>query len=85
MENENRRTEIWIETHEVKTVRFRGKQVSVHCERCSAMVTALSVDHAAVLLRIGPDEVFRRLAEEEFHLVETIRGLPGVCGNSLRP
>ncbi len=47
------------------------------------MVTALSVDHAAVLLRIRPDEVFRRLAEEDFHLVETIRDLPGVCGNSL--
>ena len=50
-----RRTEIQIETHEIKVIKFRGKQFSVRCERCQEPVTAATPEQAAELLRIMPE------------------------------
>jgi CRISPR/Cas system CMR-associated protein Cmr5 small subunit len=83
MTAETARTEIQIETHEIRIIRFRGKRFSTYCEQCRVIVTAFSLEQAVAFFRVTPEDVLRRIAEEKFHLVGTTLGLPLICGNSL--
>ena len=83
MVTKTQRTEIQIETHEIKVIRFRGRQFSAYCERCQATVSAFTPEQTAKLLQMAFVDVCRFVEAEKFHLVGTKRGLPFICGNSL--
>ena len=74
-----RRTEIRIETHEVKVTRFSGEQFLVYCEECAAIVKALTTDQTAELLQLTAADVCRRVEENRFHFAGESR----VCGRSI--
>lgn len=82
MTNKIRRTEIQIETHAVKIVRLRTKQVLALCGHCAEIVTALTPKQTAEVLEMTQDEVFRLLESERVHLVNSERSLVLICGNS---
>lgn len=82
MTSKTRRTEIQIETHEVKVVRLRSRQASVRCGRCGEMVTALTPEQAAEVLEMTPDDVFRLLERERIHLVNSESSSALICGSS---
>ncbi len=82
MTNKTRRTEIQIETHEVKIVRLRSKQVLARCGHCGEIVTALTPEQMAEVLETTQDVVFHLLEGEKVHLVNSQRGLALICGNS---
>lgn len=58
MTNKTRRTEIQIETHEVKVVRLRSRQALAHCGHCGEIVTALTPEQMAEVLETTQDDVF---------------------------
>lgn len=82
MTNKTRRTEIQIETHEVKIVRLRSRQALAHCGHCGEIVTALTPEQMAEVLETTEDVVFSLLEGEKVHLVNSKRGLALICGNS---
>jgi hypothetical protein len=82
MTNQTRRTEIQIETHEVKVIRLRRKPVLALCGRCGEIVTALTAEQTAEVLELMPDDVFRLLAEQKIHLIDKERSIALICGNS---
>jgi hypothetical protein len=77
-----RRTEIQIETHEVKIVRLRSRQALARCRHCVEIVTALTLEQTAEVLELTPDDIFRLLEEEKIHLVNPDRSIALICGNS---
>jgi hypothetical protein len=82
MTHKTHRTEIHIETHEIKVVRFRKRWVLASCGLCGEIVTALTPGQTAEVLQITEDEVFRLLEAERVHLVNSQRSLALICGNS---
>ena len=78
-----RRTEIQIETHEIKIIRLRGKRLSVHCDFCRAEVKAFTLDETAAFFQMTMTDVCRLIGADKFHLVSSMRSPPLVCGNSL--
>ena len=56
MESKGRRTEIQIETHEVKVVRFRNTQALALCERCGEILMALMPEQTAEVLDATQDD-----------------------------
>ena len=82
MTSKTRRTEIQIETHEVKVVRFPSRPSLALCERCSEIVTALTPEQTARLLEITEDDVFRLVEGERIHLVNSDPSRVIICGNS---
>ena len=70
-----RRTEINIETIEIKTVRVQNKKNSFYCEHCRDSVTAFT--HGQVLAFL------RQIETNQIHLIETNDGGSLVCGNTL--
>lgn len=82
MTSKTHRTEINIETHEIKIIRQRGKPISVYCEYCEAMTTGFTLEETAALFETTLTDVCRRIGAGEFHLVSSTRGVPLVCGKS---
>jgi hypothetical protein len=83
MTSKTRRTEIQIETHEVKIVQLRSKQALALCRRCGEIVTALTPEQTAEVLEITKDDVIRLVEVESIHLVNSERGSVAIiCGNS---
>jgi hypothetical protein len=80
MESKVRRTEIQIESHEVKVIRFPSRPSLALCERCGDIVTALTPEQTADVLGITPEDVCRLVEAERVHLVNPER--PIICGNS---
>jgi hypothetical protein len=79
------RTEIRIETHQVKIIRFQRKSPAVRCDRCDEGVPVLRAESAADLLRMTSAASLIVIEKEGIHLVGTARGIPQICGNSIRP
>jgi hypothetical protein len=80
MESKVRRTEIQIETHEVKVIRLPSRPSLALCERCSDIVTALTPEQTADVLGLTREDVFRLVESERVHLVSPERAI--ICGNS---
>jgi hypothetical protein len=59
-----RRTEIQIETHEVKIVRPQSRQALARCRYCVEIVTALTLEQTAEVLEMEPADVFRLLEQQ---------------------
>jgi hypothetical protein len=78
-----RRTEITIETHEVKTIRIRTIGGSGYCPTCSGQTTSITPENVAVFMQISVGEVLRSIDSGQIHLVGDGNGVQGVCGNSL--
>jgi hypothetical protein len=82
MSGQTRRTEIKIETHEVKIIRLRAPRFSTYCESCEKMTTAVALDEAAAGCETTLTDICRRIGAGDLHLVNLTRGLPLVCGRS---
>jgi hypothetical protein len=82
MTSQTRRTEIQIETHEVKVIRLRRKPALARCGRCGEIVAALTPEQATEVLEMTQDEVSLLLEDGRFHLVNSERALALICGNS---
>ena len=82
MTSQTRRTEIQIETHEVKVIRLRTRPTLARCGRCGEIVTALTPEQAAEVLEMTRDDVLLLLEDGRAHLVNSERGLALICGNS---
>src|SRR6187401_3477213 len=82
MTSQTRRTEIQIETHEVKVIRLRTRPALARCGRCGEIVTALTPEQATEVLEMTRDEVLLLLEDGRAHLVNPERGLVLICGNS---
>lgn len=80
--NKIRRTEIQIETHEIKIIRLRGKQVSIYCQCCQRTVRTFTLEQTAAFFDMTLTDVCRLIGADKFHLVSSTRGVPLVCGNS---
>ena len=83
MTTKTRTTDIQIETHQIKIIRFRGNHSSVPCERCRETVPAATPRQTAELLVMALSDVFRLIDADRFHLVGPARPFPLVCGKSL--
>jgi hypothetical protein len=83
MMRKKRRTEIRIETHETRIIRFHGEQSSYSCEQCLSTITAVTPEQAAGLLEMPLEDVFRAINVGRFHLVGMTARLPLLCGKSL--
>jgi len=77
-----KRTEIKIETHEIKIIRSRVPN-SAYCERCEESVTTFTPEQIAAVFQMTLSEVCRCIQTNKFHLVETRRGIALVCGGLL--
>jgi hypothetical protein len=82
MTTQTRRTEIQIETHEVKVIRLRRRPALALCRHCGEIVTALTPVQTAEVLEMTEDEVLLLLEDGRFHLVNSERGFALICGNS---
>lgn len=78
-----RRTEITIETHEIKTIRMRTVGGSTFCETCGEIATSYGLEHVAMFLQISSDEVSRSIGSGQIHLTRT-EGPQDICGHSLK-
>lgn len=83
MTSKTRRTEIQLETHEVKIIRFRPTLLSAYCWRCGSIVTAVTPEQAAELLQRTLADIYCSVNEGRLHIAGTARGLPLICGNSV--
>jgi hypothetical protein len=77
-----RRTQIRIETHEIKVLRLRSRPASALCARCGEIVTALTPEQTADVLGITQEDVFRLVEGERVHPVNSERVQAFICGNS---
>jgi hypothetical protein len=82
MQRTTHRTEIRIEKHELRVIRFSGERSNVFCERCGIHVRTLSIDEAVEAMRLTSDELHRLVATGRVHAVESISNRPLLCGNS---
>lgn len=79
------RTEISIETHEIKIIRIRNSASQIFCEQCQSQTSPFTADQIAVLLQISVDEVCRDIETGKFHLTGSPpqQNLALICGDSL--
>lgn len=76
-----RRTEITIETREIKTIRMRDG--AAFCLRCKVPTLTFNLEEIARMLQISVSDVCRNIDSDQFHLIGTERGTALICGNSL--
>jgi len=77
-----RYTEIRIETHETRRIRFPGKPLAPYCEQCRQHVWAFSPDQVSALLQTTVEDVYRMIDTKRLHLVRIVGGPRLVCGSS---
>lgn len=82
MTNATRRTQIEIETHEVKIIRLHTKPVLARCNCCRGIITALTPRQTAEILEISEKAVFRLIEAERVHSANSKRGFTLICANS---
>lgn len=79
--NIRRRTEMFIETHEITIIRTGSGRQTAFCEICQTSVSFFSPEQIAVLLKINLDEVCGLIETKKFHLTGQHR-FAFVCANS---
>ena len=77
-----RRTEIKIETHEVKVIRYSKGQSKRFCSKCGKQVTVLAIENAILAIELAPPELIRLVQTENVHLVDVSDSSVLICGNS---
>jgi hypothetical protein len=78
-----KRTEITIETERVLLISRRSNGSLLWCDRCARRVLMLTINEAATILRIGVDEIIRKLEDRQLHLVQRPGEPLRICPNSL--
>lgn len=77
-----KRTEVTIETERLVVIRNRPRAV-MWCEQCRAEVRMLTVDQAALMMRIRSLVIYRLVETGDLHFAENDEGILLVCLNSL--
>lgn len=78
-----RRTEITIETREIKTIRIRSVGGASYCGHCDEETNAYPPEQVAIFLQITLDEVAASTTSGHIHLIDN-NARPGeICGRSL--
>jgi hypothetical protein len=71
-------------THErIVSLRGGGEFAASWCPRCAATVTMLTPNQAASVAGVGTRDIFRWLADDRLHFIETTSFSPLVCLESL--
>jgi hypothetical protein len=78
-----KRTEIEIETHELKVIRFRQFPETAFCERCRQSVSVLKLEQAAEVLNISLPIIYRLIEREKAHTIRDGEGSSILCSRSL--
>ena len=78
-----RRTEITIETREIKTIRIRSLGDATYCMECGKTTMSCDPEHIAKMLHANVGDVLRSIADGQLHLTRTSGAADGVCVNSL--
>ena len=77
------RTEIKIEKHEIRIVRFNSGKGTIHCRTCGEQTTTLTPEQLASFLRVTVPEICRQIETAEIHLANRERGVGLICAKSL--
>jgi hypothetical protein len=79
-----RRTEIRVETRELKIIHFRSGRVKTYfCAECRANAPHLFPAEAASLLSVSENDVRRLVLNKKIHAAAGGDGRPLLCGYSL--
>jgi len=76
------KTTITVETWNQTIVR-KGRQNAAICQLCGAETRIFTPEEAASLAQIPILEIYRRIENGVFHVLETQDGSRFICGNSL--
>lgn len=77
-----KRTEVTIETERLLVIRNRPRMV-MWCEQCRVEVRMLTVDQAALMMKIRSLMIYRLVETGDLHFAENDEGILLVCLNSL--
>jgi hypothetical protein len=83
MKAKRRRTEIRIETHEIKVVRFSKRRSSRFCGKCGKDVPVLVMENAVGVMDLAIPELDRLVQIENVHLVDVSDSSVLICGSSI--
>jgi hypothetical protein len=83
MKRKKKTTIVTIESHERTTLRHSPRSLVVWCEGCSADVSMISPNEAAVVARTDARAIFRDIEAGEIHFLEDESGTVLVCSKSL--
>jgi len=83
MKAKTRRTEIRIETHEIKVVRFSKGRSRRFCGKCGKDVPVLVIENAVDVMDLAIPELIRLVHIENVHLVDVSDSSVLICGSSL--
>ena len=83
MKAKTSRTEIKIETHEIKLIRFSTKRASRFCSKCGKDVLVLAMENAIDVMDLGLPELIRLVQSENVHLLDASDSSVLICANSL--
>ena len=78
-----RRTEITIETREIKTIRIRSLGDATYCMECGKATMSCDPEHIAKMLQANVGDVMRSIADGQLHLTGTSGAADSVCVTSL--
>ena len=78
-----RRTEIKIETHEIKVIRFSKGRSTRFCTKCGKQVTVLSIENAVETMQLALSDLVRLVQTENVHLVQASDSQVLICEDSL--
>jgi hypothetical protein len=78
-----KRREITIETERILIISRRSASSTLWCERCGRSLPTLSVEEAALVMRVSPGEILRQIANQQLHCVQLAGKTARICPNSL--
>jgi hypothetical protein len=77
-------TKLTIETERIFVIRKGRVERRGMCEACQEIVSLVTVDESAALLRVSPRAIYRQVEGGCVHFTETADGALLICLNSLR-
>jgi hypothetical protein len=78
-----KRTEIIIETERILIINRRSTSSILWCERCGTPLPMLTLEEAALVMRVSVGEVLRRIEDQRLHCVRLPGATLRICPNSL--
>lgn len=73
-----KRIKIRLEKHELRMIRFEGKQI-IFCRNCQAKTQHLTVLETAIAFGTSEMNVFRLIEDSQIHSTETENGRLLIC------
>jgi hypothetical protein len=78
-----KRTQIIIETERILLISRRSDSSILWCERCDKPLPMLTIEEAAIVMRVSIEEILRRIEDRQLHCLRLPAGMVRVCPNSL--